>query len=247
MALLVDGGIVPLSELRVYDSSVLDVASVEQVDLAAKLDLVQRQAVEDLSRALRRKAGPGFPVEQVVATESLRRWWAYLALELIFRDVYFSQLNDRYGERWHTYEQLVHDSERELWLGGLGRNFLPLPRPTRPLVTLGAGSIPAGTYFVAVSWVNGRSEESSPSLPTTVSSDALHGLTVSTGEAPAAATGWLVYEGTDADHLNCQTESPLAVGSSWSKSGGSISGGTAPGTGQEADEYFMPNSYLRRG
>jgi hypothetical protein len=247
MALLVDGGLVPLPELRVYDSSVLDVASVEQVDLTAKLDLVQRQAVEDMSRMLRRKAGSGFPVEQVVATESVRRWWAYRALEMIYRDVYFSQLNDRYGERWHTYERLAVESERQIWQGGLGRNFLPMPRPPAPGVTLGTGTIPAGSYFVAVSWVNSRGEESSLSRTTPISNDALHGITVSASGAPVTAIGFYVYAGVEPESLSRQSSLYTLVGTPWVKSNGALIVGTAPGDGQAADEFYVPGPAVRRG
>jgi len=247
MSLLVDGGIVTLTELRVYDSSLLEVASIEQVDLTAKLDLVQRQAVEDMKRALERKVGPCFPVEQVVATESVRRWWAYRALEMIYRDVYFSQLNDRYGERWRNYEALAQESERALWLGGLGRNYMPLPRPDQPTVTIGAGTIPAGTYFVATSWVNSRGEQSTPSLPVTVCSDAQLGLSITAGAAPAAATGFVVYAGTDAGQLALQSGGPVAVGTAWTKAGGALDNGAAPGDGQGPDEIFIPNNRVKRG
>lgn len=247
MGLLVDGELLTLAELRVYDSSILEVANTEMVDLTAKLDLVHRQAVEDMSRALRRKAGSGFPVEQVVATESVRRWWAYRALEMIYRDVYFSQLNDRYGERWHTYERLATESERSLWHGGLGRNYMPLVKPSSPAVAIVTGTMMPGTYFVATTWVSSRGEESSPSTPCPVDCGAMHGISVETGVAPAAATGWRVYAGPDVDSLALQTASPLSIGSSWQKTAGGWAAGPRPGTGQQPDEYYIPGGHLRRG
>ena len=95
MALLVDGELSSVEDLQTQDSAVLEVAHGEGIDLGRKLELAKRE-IEIEVEALLRRSGTG-RLEEVVATLAMGRWHALLTLAMVYRDAYFSQLNDRFG------------------------------------------------------------------------------------------------------------------------------------------------------
>ena len=109
MALFNDGPISSLDDLRVYETSLLETASIEGVSLANKLDLAQRELGSEILRFLIQQLEPAESIvpgklNQVVATDPLRRWHALRTLTVFFRDVHHNQLNDRYQAKWMAYE-----------------------------------------------------------------------------------------------------------------------------------------------
>src|SRR3954466_13857831 len=120
MALLTDGNPNDTEALRVYETAILDVASVEMIDLDAKLCLATEEISHDVLDVLldhtrneysltqvpvsgdRRKIG----VSDVVVSPQMKRWQALHALAVVYRDAYNNQLNDRYGKKWEEYREL---------------------------------------------------------------------------------------------------------------------------------------------
>jgi hypothetical protein len=91
MALFTDGPVSTIEDLRAYDSQIGDIASMEGIDVQQKLALAQ----EDLSIELERLLDGRHGLEKVVQTPPLKLWHAYRSLELVYRDAYFTHLNDR--------------------------------------------------------------------------------------------------------------------------------------------------------
>ena len=85
MALFRDGLISSLEDLRVYETSLLDTASIEGVSLSNKLELAQQEIGNEILRFLIQQLEPTESVtpaklDQVVATDPLRRWHALRTL-----------------------------------------------------------------------------------------------------------------------------------------------------------------------
>ncbi len=110
MALFTDGPASTIEDLAAQDSQILDVASVEGIDLTRKLALAQEAAAMDLEAALGgrgstswqfglRLALPRPTLENIVVTPALRLWHTYRTLEMVYGDAYYSQLNDRYAKK----------------------------------------------------------------------------------------------------------------------------------------------------
>src|SRR5579864_4251325 len=113
MALLTDGNPNDTLALQVYESSILDLASAEAIDLGAKLGLATEEISEDVIDVLldhawtpdpqsyiRRRIG----VSDVVLTAQMTRWHALHTLEIVYRDAFNNQLNDRYRAKWAEYQ-----------------------------------------------------------------------------------------------------------------------------------------------
>ena len=104
MALFTDGEVSSIEDLRGYDTQLLDVANVEGIDVTRKLQLAQEEIATEVTTLLGRLRLPGWlnaPPDpgRVVVTPPLRLWHSYLALEMVYRDAYHSQLNDRYAAK----------------------------------------------------------------------------------------------------------------------------------------------------
>jgi hypothetical protein len=122
MALFVDGEISSLQDLRSHETSILDLASSEGIDLGGKLQLAQNDLAIELAWFLERNqetvrwAG----VQQVVITEALRVWHTLHALELTYRDAANTQVTERYSAKLTLYAELARAARSRLFEGGVG-------------------------------------------------------------------------------------------------------------------------------
>ena len=108
MALFTDGEVSTIEDLRGYDTQLLDVANIEGIDVTRKLQLAQDEISVELATLLARAARFTVPLDpgRVVVTTPLKLWHTFLALELVYRDAYGSQLNDRYaGKRDESFTE----------------------------------------------------------------------------------------------------------------------------------------------
>jgi hypothetical protein len=254
--LLTDGNPNDTEDLRVYESAILAVANTEGIDLAAKLDLATEEISEDIlgilldhTRAsdpqstIRRTMG----VSDVVVSPQMKRWHAAHTLEVVYRDAFNNQLNDRYQAKFNEYHELSRNA-RERTLGfGIGLALSPLPQAQIPAFGFVAGSIPATTYFVQVSWVSAAGQMGAPSAATTYDAPANSVAVVTAVNPPSAAMGFNVYMGLTADAITLQNSLPIAAGSSFTLSDSGLVVGAAPGSGQAADIYIVGGPMLRRG
>jgi hypothetical protein len=257
MALFTDGIISSAEDLAAHDSSVMTVAATEGIDLSQKAALAQEELGVELLAVLPRVEGydaqfSSGRMEQlggVVVTPPLRLWHAFRTLELVYRDAYNSQLNDRYKGRWEEYRKLAKWAAGRLLETGVGIVVEPVPQAGQPLLSTGAGpgAGAEATYYTRVAWVNRRGEEGAAGEWGLLVVPAGSSLVVQPGAPPEKATGWNVYVGTAPDALTRQNAEPLAVGDAWRLEGAPAGDGPRPGDGQRASFMRALPRVLQRG
>jgi hypothetical protein len=245
MALFNDGPPSDMEDLVCLDSQLPDVASGEGIDTTSKLLLAQEQAAMEI-RALLDHYTPGPPTAGVVVTPPLKLWHAYWTLELIYADVYFNVLNDRYREKRDQFHAERLRTREYVIEAGIGVAWDPIPKAATPILMPASGFLEAGTYYAAITWVNRRGEESSPANPDNISLVS-GSFSVAPGAAPPMATGWNVYAGTDAGNMVLQNDAPLLPAAVWTQSAAVHSSGRGPGTGQSPNDYYPVPRVLQRG
>lgn len=229
MALFTDGNIANLNDLRAYETSILDLAGTEGIDLGAKLSLAHRELeFEVVSYLLRRGqlSGARRELDHVVVTDPMHHAHTMLTLALIYRDAYNSQLNDRYEGKWKQYSALSQKAIRQLFEIGVGIAYSPLPKPQPPAAELYVGGFrPATTYAVRCAVTGFSGYTGALSDASTWQATPGQTLQVTLGEVPAGAGGWSLYVSDGDGPLLRQNDQPLASGSVW----------TCPGEGLRTD------------
>jgi hypothetical protein len=255
MALFTDGPISSAQDLQEYDSSVLNVANAEGIDVAVKVTLAQQDLGNELMLFLFRRApfrdyqpnfggAPG--LGNVVVTEALQRWHVLDTLALVYRDAYYNQLNDRYQGKWNEYEQLAKAGSRTFFLLGVGVVADPIPMAPVPQLSTVPGSGVEETLYVVATWVNAAGQEGAPSDNAALNIAAGNILVVTLMGPPQNAVGWNAYVGLSPSTLTLQNNTPLALGSSWTMTGALSSGAAVP-TGQLPAWFIVDQHVIERG
>jgi hypothetical protein len=249
MALFMDGNPTSISDLARLESTILEVAATENIDLSAKASL----ATLDISLTLQRflnttPGGRAFTLGHVVATDALRQWHALLTLAATFRDAHFQQLNDRHKYKWKEYEAMARECSRTLLETGVGMVYNPIPKGAAPTLGQVGGSQPARTYYVRTAWVDSLGVEGMPGEIASMTTMEGTALTVRVAGAPYAARGWNVYAGLIDDQITRQNNAPIEPGSTWTLPAAGLSTtGNPPGTGQTAEYFLQQIPVLQRG
>ena len=262
MALFTDGALTTLDQLAAQDTAVLSVASTEGIDVTAKLTLARNElGAELLAAASRSPFSPSNPsiwwpgmiltsslhLSTIVVTQPLQMWHTFHTLELVYRDAYYNQLNDRYLAKWNAYIDLSKWASGLLFQIGVGIAADPVAIAQTPQVHITSGISPAALYFVQVAWLNSRSEEGVPSAVTSASVPSQSSLEVIAINAPPNAIGWNVYAGPTVDNVTLQNTVTLDPAQPWTLPGTGLVTGRPPGNGQPPS-YFRPlPRYLQRG
>ena len=254
MALLSDGIPNTTETLRVYETEILSLANVETIDLSAKMGLALDEVsyevlgiLLDHSRTVdplanvRRTTG----VSDVVVTPQLRRWHALHSLEIVYRDAYNNQLNDRYQYKWDEYRGLASEARDQTLRYGIGLVSTPIPKAAPPTFSSVVGVNPSTVYYSSMSWVAANGQEGSASPVTTDQTPDGSLLVVRSTAAPAVATGWNLYLGLTDSTMALQNSAPILVGQNFTL--GALVSGRAPGDGQVADIWVIGGRSLRRG
>jgi hypothetical protein len=255
--LLTDGCPNTTEDLRVYESSILDVSSQEMINLDTKL----RLATEEISQIVlnilldhtsvstggdltRRSRG----VSDVVVTRQLKRWHALHTLTIFYRDAYNTQLNDRYLAKWNEYLLLTRDARETTLQYGIGLVTIPIPEAGTPVLGSLPGLLPATVYYVQITWVSATGAEGNPSKATAFEAPVASLLTVTNGtNVPAVAMAFNVYIGLTDCPTTLQNSTPIAIGSTFTEASTGLVAGAAAGSGQLPDLYITGGSILRRG
>jgi len=261
MALFTDGSISTLDQLAAEDSAVLDVASTEGIDATAKLSLAQEEVGMELTAAIARSpfvnpsvwwpgstiTQPPLQLQQIVVTSPLRLWHTFRTLELVYRDAYYNQLNDRYQGKWNEYKDLAKWAAATLFQTGAGVVSDPIPIAQTPTLTVLSGTLPALMYFVQISWLNSRGEEGLASPVASINAPNQSTVQVSVSAWPTNAVAWSVYAGASVDSITLQNNTAWSPGQVWAAPSSGLISGAAPGTGQ-APNFFQPiPRLLQRG
>jgi hypothetical protein len=255
MALFTDGQINTLQALERYESGLLDVASVEQINITSKMALAQDLIASELLLFLlkRSQATIGMNlsfgqtdwarrllgVSDVVSTDPLQRWHAVKTMELVYRDAYNNQLNDRYLGKWREYQDLGKDASETLWETGVGTISDPVARAVEPLLVSITGDMPATSYYVRISWINQAGQEGAASNGVGLQTADGTQLVVSPVSAPANATGWNVYVGSLPEGVTRQNWVPLGLNVDWVVPETGLRLGNEPSNGQNPDRYVV--------
>src|SRR5665213_40332 len=263
--LLTDGSPNGTEDLRVYESAILGLANLEAIDLGVKLDLATDEIAEVVLDFLLDHAGTnlqlfspfqiGTPtarrrmigVSDVVVTRQMKRWHAVHTLEIVYRDVFNNQLNDRYQPKFLEYRELTRNAREHTFHFGVGLALTPIPQAQVPVFSAVAGLIPETTYYARVSWVGASGQEGAPSEMTAYGAPAGSLPVVQMTAPPSAATGFNVYLGLTPDGLALQDPAPVPVGQSFTLPGTGMAAGAGPGNGQAPDTYISGGWMLRRG
>jgi len=241
MALLADGAVSTIEELAGHDSQLLNVATVEGIDVTTKLALAQEELAIELETLVERRL-----LDKVVVTPPLRLWHAYRSLEMVYQDAYSNQLNDRYANKRDEFRDLARWAMDRLIRLGVGWVEHPLRKAAVPDTTPTPGLLADGTYYVTMSWTNAGGEEgvcADVSEVTTASST----FVVTPRRAPEAAVGWNVYAGVDPEHMVCQNAIPNPLGSSWVQPQTLATNGKRPGQGQAPGMWQRIARRISRG
>jgi hypothetical protein len=259
MALFTDGQLNAIIDLQRYENRILDVASIEGIDLAGKIALAQNEIADELmmfllkrwqftesfwlTQAVNRRATG---VHDVVVTKPLRQWHAHKALEFVYRDAYNNQLNDRYQGKWNEYGQLAKNSSQNYFRIGVGIVANPIPRANTPVLSTIAGNGLPSTYYAAVTWVNQAGQEGSASDVAQITTLTGQQLVIDAANPPASAEGWNVYVGETPSQLARQNSLPIEIAGNWIVTG-SLSPGIEPSNGQEPNWYVVDHQAIERG
>jgi hypothetical protein len=222
MPLFTDGVISTIADLKAYESSVLDLAAREGIDLAAKLEIAQREIELELAAFLLRRGvqlGPERELTNVIVTKPLAHLHSVHTLALVYRDAFNSQLNDRYFGKWKEYTRLSDRAQRVLLEIGLGMSNAPVPKAATPLASVAAGgALAPATYYLRIAWLGLRGQAGAPSDTVAVGA--------SYGERPSlripaqsgAISGAIVYAGESESRMRRQNDEPAPPGSVWAMS-----------------------------
>lgn len=252
MALIVDADIVDIPSLLLYENGLLETADKERVDIAAKVQLATEEVRTRIGSELRRYQNGsvstgGYTLQHVLVTEPLEQWLRCHTLHLFYLECFGNQLNERYKSKQADYRRRVSEAS-ELYLSrGVAVVSQPLPRPLAPDALSSAGSIPEGTYYVAITWQGYGQRESAPSKTTTFHSNGSQGLQIQAENGPPTAVGWNVYVGASAETMARQNVMPLAIGLNWVLVNAPGTNGQQWQVDHEPDFYLQPQNLFLRG
>ena len=254
MALFVDGPASTINDLADQDSGMLGVAKTNGINAYSKIRLSQEEIRTELDLLLLRlqPAGdvpttPLLRAEQIVVTPVLKRWETMHALELFYRDAYFSDLVDRYQPKWQEYMSLAGGARDNFVASGLGVVNDPIHRAHLPFLAFVAGPQSGGALYASVAWVNATSQEGEASEAASITVPDGNLMTVTATNPPANAVGFQVYAGSTLNAMFRQNNVLLPIGATYTYVPGQVTQGPLPGKGQTPDSVKPLARTLLRG
>ncbi|MGJ5817881.1 hypothetical protein [Paludibaculum fermentans] len=245
MALMVDGNYSEIDDLRAEDSKLPDVTNGEGIDPQEKLDLAAREIQVEVEAFLSWEERGR--VEQVMASAGLKRWHVLKTLEAVYRDAYFSQLNDRYGQKWKHYLALAAEQRQRYFEAGVQMVTHPVRRPFRVCAEGLDGLHPAATYWLKATVLDAEGRESAPSGEVVLTSPVPHSMQATLMFPLENATHWNLYAGAEETSLGLQNAEPMPVSETWVLPASGLVSGRPPGDGQPVDFTVVRSGLLRRG
>jgi hypothetical protein len=254
MALFVDGPASTIDDLTDQDSGLLDVTQTNGVNLSTKLRLAADEIRTDLELWLLKPRpaigeiwSPGLRMQQIVVNPALRRWETMHTLALVYRDVYFTQVVDRYQAKWKGYLQLASNARESFLAGGLPVVSDPVPRALAPVLLSTTGSQTGGTFYASVAWVNAAGQQGAASETSSMTLADGNVMIIAAVNGPSNATGFVVFAGDSLVGMVLQTPAPLPVMSTYVYVPGEFTDGQRPGCGQTPDFIRPVARTLLRG
>jgi hypothetical protein len=246
--LLTDTPVIAIEDLADHETAILETAAVEGINLTVKIGLATDEVGLELQSRFPQLGLVNIQLNNVVVTPALRLWLIFHTLEIVYRDAYHNQLNDRYKAKWNEYKNLSSFAARLLVRIGIGTVVDPIPQAAHPQLSLVPGQLTAAKYFVQVAWRNSSGAEGRPSEMTAIVVPNGSTLEVVVMNPPANAVAWNVYAGTSPDDLFLQNQAPLSPADIWlAPDSGLLTSGPQPGTGQEPTFLTPGPRILLRG
>ena len=159
----------------------------------------------------------------------MKRWHAVHTLEIVYRDAFNNQLNDRYQPKFLEYRELSRNAREHTFHFGVGLALIPIPQAQPPVFSAVAGLIPETTYYARASWVGASGQEGAPSEMTAYGAPAGSLPVVQMTNPPAVATGFNVYLGLTPDALALQKSDTGSGGAEFHVAGHGVGGGCSAG------------------
>ncbi|MEX2263565.1 MAG: hypothetical protein WD696_16530 [Bryobacteraceae bacterium] len=254
MTLFTEDPISTLQDLSQYESSVLELAGTEGIDLTAKLGIAKTEIGLEITRAFvrlhpsaERFSTGQISLEGVVVTSAIRHWHVLQTLALTYQDAFNRRLNDRYQGKWKEFRNLAKSAGELLFSIGVGIVWEPVPKAATPELGFVAGGRPPATYVVRVAWMNSRGEEGQPSNEEWITLPQDHALSVRAIAPPPVAVGWNVYAGFDSESLSLQNTEPIPAQAAWIEPAHGLISGRGVGNGQQANIVRGLPRVLQRG
>ncbi len=243
MALFSDGPLSTIDDLVQQDSYLLSVATTEGIDVSNKLQLAWIELQIELTAIFGREASIYAPVlgeapldtNHLAVTPALKSWHSFKSLELMYRDAYFSQSNDRYKGKWTEFQNLANSGRGRFIDLGAGLVVDPLPQPGMAVTSFVASAQAGGTVYFTITFVNAEGEESTPAVVTQTAVPDGNQLVVGAPAWPSNATGWNIYGGIAPQSVTLQNTTPLVLGGTWQYALPGTTTGQVAGTGQAAN------------
>jgi hypothetical protein len=245
MALFTDGAFTSIEDLREHDTQLLNVATVEGIDVTQKLALAQEELGIEVAGLLNQLKTPLIlgglnappALHQVVVTPPLKLWHIFRTLEMVYRDAYNSQLNDRYAGRRDEFHERGKWAYNRVIQDGMGMAANPVRQAATPVPQASTGGLAANTYYVSIAWINAAGEEGASSAPAVIE---VTGSSFSVRTtAPSNVTGWNMYCGTSPATMTIQNVAALAPGQTWVQPDTLSTTGRLAGNGQ-SPTYRLP-------
>lgn len=244
MALFTDGAVASIEELRGHDTQLLNVATVEGIDVTRKLALAEEELCVEVAGLLGRLNAPP-AIHQVVVTPPLKLWYIFRTLEMVYRDAYNSQLNDRYAGKRDEYHEMAKWAYDQVIRGGLGIAADPVEQAPTPELRPTPGSLADGAYYVAIAWTNAAGEEGASSVPVMIRVLGTSFAVETT--VPPDVKGWNVYSGMSPATMTMQNVERLAPGQPWVEPDTMSTTGRAAGSGQAPTYRLAVPRTIQRG
>ncbi len=259
MALFIDTDIRMIPELARYESSIIDVANTEGIDLAAKLDVAKSEIGLELERFFaslisydpalfwRPTLLSKLTMGNVVFSDALKQWQVCRTIAVTYRDAYHRQLNSRYQAQYAEFTRLAENAQSNCLDLGVGIVFNPIPAASPPVATVPGGPVTAGGWFLSASWTGANGAEGAPGPTAQYAAPTGIAMAVTSGNPPSNVTGWNIYAGQTESTMGLQNDVPISVGSAWNLPANGFRTGRVPGTGQRHDQLLQRRRILRRG
>ncbi len=254
MAMPLDGPPSTIEDLSARDSDLSNVSVSEGINLTAKLRLAAADiglAVESMLRSMLPSYGTilhCFPaLRNIAVTPQLKLWHTYAALRLVYQDLYFSRMNDRYQAKLNLYRDEEARTLDDLRTLGLGVVFDPLLQALAPQIGSVQTGDAGGTMYVGVTFVNPRGEQGLMSVPIEVDTQDNTAATVTIIALADNAVGWNLYAGVSPAELARQNSETLDPPASFTLAPGRLAAGPQPGSGQQANILYPVPSRILRG
>jgi len=213
--LFTDNPTITPQDLSHHETAILDTAHTEGINLTIKILLAHNEVGLQLLSKFPQLGLVNVELKNVVVTDALRLWLVFHTLEIVYRDAYHNQLNDRYKAKWDEYRDLSGFASGLLFQIGIGTVVDPIAQADHPVLSLAPGSLTPAKYFVQVAWRNASGEEGGPSELTGLDVTSGNTLVAQAVNKPANAVSWNVYVGASPDSLFLQNPAPLDPSASW--------------------------------